>query len=429
MTEAYRQKLRALSHRLVELQRPVRILNSIRIPAAWTEGFRASGFKDLPKDARAHYASIPLGFDPEAKTAELKALRDDITLHLGDADELGRHLVKLCDQYAGVVAMLSARGERGFYDRSRELYGSPKDCLAQDRNTISEMSRVLYPILEGLRKSVGDVDDPEDWDSAQVVDELNQRFDRYFGSAKVVAKLSDGIVADAAAGGDKVKINTHARFSLREVDIYEVHEGWVHVGTTLNGRAQATCDFLSVGPPRCASTQEGLAVLMEIFTFRSFVRRAQLINDRVVAIEKAEDGANLIEVFEFLRTQGYPERECLTHAFRVFRGGTLTGGAPFTKDISYCKGFVENYNFLRSCIRAGRAELIPFLFCGKLHADDVPLLYAKSKEGLVAAPTHLPPQFRDLNGLAVWMGFSSFFNRVDLTTVQAHYKSLFDKFL
>jgi hypothetical protein len=55
------------------------------------------------------------------------------------------------------------------------------------------------------------------------------------------------------------------------VDIYEVHEGWVHVGTTLNGRSQPVCEFLSIGPPRCAATQEGLAVIMEIFTFRSFI--------------------------------------------------------------------------------------------------------------------------------------------------------------
>ncbi|NJL24987.1 MAG: DUF1704 domain-containing protein [Calothrix sp. SM1_5_4] len=208
-----------------------------------------------------------------------------------------------------------------------------------------------------------------------------------------------------------------------------MHEGWVHVGTTLNGRNQPVCDFLSIGPPRCASTQEGLAIIMEIFTFRSFIQRAKQINDRIIAIEKAEDGANLLDILEYLRTEGYSESECLTNAFRVLRGGTLDGGAPFTKDISYCKGFVENYNFLRSSIRVSKPSVIPYLFCGKLHVEDVPLLYAKHLEGLVEAPRFLPPQFRDINGLAVWMSFSSFFNRVDLRSVQAHYKSLFDKYL
>ena len=61
----------------------------------------------------------------------------------------------------------------------------------------------------------------------------------------------------------------------------------------------------------------------------------------------------------------------------------------------------------------------------KLHVDDVPLLYQKHKEGLIDAPRYLPPQFKDLNGLAVWMSFSSFLNLVDLKRIQEHYDKLF----
>jgi hypothetical protein len=164
---------------------------------------------------------------------------------------------------------------------------------------------------------------------------------------------------------------------------------------------------------------------MEIFTFRSYPRRARQINDRILGIDKAEDGANLLEVIEFYRTEGYSEDECIANAHRVFRGGVVKGGAPFTKDISYCRGFVENYNFMRASIRAGEPQLIPFLFAGKLKAEDVPLLYHKFKEGIVDAPRYLPPQFRDLNGVAVWMSFSSFMNVVDLKRIQEHYDKLF----
>ena len=107
----------------------------------------------------------------------------------------------------------------------------------------------------------------------------------------------------------------------------------------------------------------------------------------------------------------------------------MKGGAPFTKDISYCLGFIENYNFIRTAIRNGRPEIVPFLFAGKLHVDDVPLIYQKSMEGVVCAPTLLPPQFQDLNGLAVWMTFSNFLNAVDMSKVSTHYDSLFKKFL
>jgi uncharacterized protein (TIGR02421 family) len=425
----YKEKLKHFSKRLIEAQKPIRILNSIRVPHFWEEELVKSKFKDLPKNVKEHYDKYDPGFNALEKTVELKHLKAEIARDLGAADDLGLHMQRLCDEYLLVVEMLKNRGRADFYRFSRELYGSPKDCFAQDLNTISDMAHLLYSILTGVGASLPEVDYPENIPAAQVVETLNQRFGEYFAGEKVLAKLSDGIVADAAAGGDKVKIKEGAMFSKRELDIYEVHEGWVHVGTTLNGRCQPVCEFLSIGTPRCASTQEGLAVIMEIFTFRSFIQRAKQINDRIICIEKAEDGANLLEVIEYLRTEGYNERDCLTHALRVFRGGTLEGGAPFTKDISYCKGFVENYNFMRSCIRVSKPFLIPYLFVGKLHVEDIPLLYAKHQEGLVEAPRFLPPHFRDLNGLAVWMSFSSFFNRVDLQSVQNHYKTLFDKYL
>jgi uncharacterized protein (TIGR02421 family) len=424
----YKEKLKSVSRRLVEVQKPIRILNSIRVSPEWERELVEGQFKVMPKGVREWYSNSP-GFEPRDKQLELKQLKAEIGRLLGEDDHLAQHLQQICDQYIRVVDMLKARGRPDFYKYSRELYGSPKDCFAQDLNTISQMSHLLYEILNGMAASFPEVHYPEDVSAEQVVTALNQRFDQFFGEQKVLAKLSDGIVADAAAGGDKVKIREGAMFSMRDIDLYEVHEGWVHVGTTLNGRNQHVSEFLSIGPPRCASTQEGLAVIMEIFTFRSFLQRARQINDRIICIEKAEDGADLLDIVEYLRTEGYSEAECVSNAFRVFRGGTLSGGAPFTKDISYCKGFVENYNFLRSCIRVAKPFLIPYLFAGKLHVEDIPLLYAKHLEGLVDPPQYLPMHFRDLNGLAVWMSFSSFFNRVDLQSVQAHYKKLFDRYL
>jgi len=425
----YKEKLKGFSKKIVEVQKPIRILNSIRVPPEWEAELLKNKFKALPKSPRSYYEGHALGFDPVQKTDELKALKTEIATNLGADDEMGLHLQRICEDYMLVVEMLKARGLPEFYKCSRQLYGSPKDCFAQDKNTISEMAHLLYGILNGIAPSLPQVVYPENVTAEQVVHALNERFTAYFGENKVLAKLSDGIVADAAAGGDKIKIRQGAMFSSRDVDLYEVHEGWVHVGTTLNGRAQPVCEFLSIGTPRCACTQEGLAVIMEIFTFRSFIQRAKQINDRIISIEKAEDGANLLDVIEYLRTEGYSEQECMTHAFRVFRGGTIEGGAPFTKDISYCKGFVENYNFLRSSIAVSKPYLIPYLFVGKLHVEDIPMLYAKHLEGLIDAPRFVPPHFADLNGLGVWMAFSSFFNRVDLQSVQNYYKQLFEKYL
>ena len=59
-------------------------------------------------------------------------------------------------------------------------------------------------------------------------------------------------------------MNARSQFSERDLQVLEVHEGWVHVGTTLNGMNQPVCTFLSKGPPSSTITQEGLAILMEV---------------------------------------------------------------------------------------------------------------------------------------------------------------------
>ena len=421
----YKEKIKRLSQRLVEAQKPIRILDAIKWDASVEEGLRKSKFKHMPKVGAEYYAAIDLGFDPQLKTQELSDIASDIESTLGVEDEIGRLLKTMAEQYIDVTRMLLARGTPQFWEYSKKLYGSPKDAFYEGGHTIHELGQLLYQILSGFDASALGPDHPEDCEAEDAVRILNERFKEYFPTGAVQARISDGIYADAAAGGDVVKIRQGSRFSHRDIDILEVHEGWVHVGTTQNGNLQHVAKWLSKGPPRCSATQEGLAVIMEIFTFRTYPKRARHINDRILGIDKAEDGANILELIEFYRTEGYSEDECMANAKRVYRGGVVEGGAPFTKDISYCRGFIENYNFIRSAIRAGRPELIPFLFAGKLHVDDVPLIYQKFKEGIIDAPRYLPPQFRDLNGLAVWMSFSSFLNLVDLQRIQEHYNKLF----
>lgn len=421
----YKEKIRRLSLRIVEVQKPIRILDAIKWDSSVEQELRKGRFKEMPKVDADYYAAIPLHFDPKQKVEELQDILVDIESTLGAEDSLGRLMRDVVSQYVDVVRMLEGRGTKHFWEFSRKLYGSPKDRIHEDKNTISELGHVLYNILSGFDDRAIGGDYPENLGAEEVVNLLNERFSSYFKGAEVEARISDGILADAAAGGDVVKIRQGSRFSSRDVDILEVHEGWVHVGTTQNGNNQHVAKWLSKGPPRCSSTQEGLAVIMEIFTFRSYPRRARHINDRILGIDKAEDGANLLEVIEFYRTEGYSEDDCIANAKRVFRGGVVEGGAPFTKDISYCRGFIENYNFMRAAIRAGRPQLIPFIFAGKLHVDDVPILYQKHQEGVIDGPLFLPPQFRDLNGLAVWMSFSNFLNMVDLKRIQEHYDKLF----
>ncbi len=425
----YKEKIKRLSQRIVEAQRPIRILDAIKWDPSIEQALMKGKFKVMPKVGPDYYERISLHFDPAKKTEELQDIIRDIEASLGSQDALAILLTEIAREYIDVVQMLLARGTKRFWEYSRKLYGSPKDTFFDDQNTIQSLGQMLYSILGSIGDKILGPADVLEYDAIETVKILNERFSAFFTQDSVEARISDGILADAAAGGDVVKIKEGARFSARDIDILEVHEGWVHIGTTQNGLQQHVAKWLSKGPPRCSATQEGLAVIMEIFTFRTYPKRARHINDRILGISKAEDGANILELIEFYRTEGYAEEDCVSNAIRVFRGGVIEGGAPFTKDISYCRGFIENYNFMRSAIRAGKPQLIPFLFAGKMRVDDVPLLYQKFQEGIIDSPRYLPPQFRDLNGVAVWMSFSSFLNMVDLNRIQEHYNKLFRTYL
>ena len=421
----YKEKVKILSERIVDAQRPIRILDAVKWPSEVDEQLKKSKFKEMPVLGAEYYASVPLNYDPEAKLQEFKDIAKDITDTLGAEDEIGALMIKNCQEYQDVVRMITARGTKAFYTHAKKLYGSPKDTFLDEKTTINTLARSMYDIFAVVGDRVLGEPHVDDQPAEQVVKDLNERFANYFHDNNVRAKLSDGIVADAAAGGDVVKIKEGAMFSRRDVDILEVHEGWVHVGTTINGMNQHVARFLAKGPPRVVCTQEGLAILMEIFTFVSYPKRGRAINDRVLSIDKAEDGATFLDIIEFYRTEGYSEDESIANAKRVFRGGLLEGGAPFTKDISYIKGFIENYNFMRAAMRAGKPEYIRFLFVGKVNAFDVPLLYRKFEEGIVDEPKYLPPQFRDLDGVAVWMSFSNAFNMIDMSRVQEHFSKIF----
>ncbi len=428
--DSYKEKIRTLSDRIVEAQKPIRILDSIKWPDSVETSVVASDGKEMPKIDKAYYEKhLPLGYEPTVKMAEFSVLIRDIKKELGPKDELGKILTNTAEEYHDVVAMLAARGTKKFYEYSCKLYGSPRDPFFDNVTTSEKLALLLKRIFVRLDETAIGPPKKKDIPAREAVRILKSRFDKSFLNGCVEVKLSDGIVADAAAGSSYVKIRQDAFFSQRDIDLLEVHEGWTHVATSVNGSLQTTARWMAKGPPRCTMTQEGLALLMEVITFRSYPHRANKVIDRILGVVKAEQGADALELYRFYRDDGLTEHESYRAMMRVCRGGLVTGGAPFTKDISYAGGFIKNYNFIRIAIRRGRPELVRFLFCGKLNVEDIPLLYSRHLEGIVDAPVYLPPPFVDLSGLAVWMSFSNYLNEVDLQTVRDKYEDLFKKYL
>lgn len=424
----YRERLLALSNRLIEIQRPIQILDSIKWPNEFRDAFFASRASILPSADLSFYHRRPLPFNLCACALALDDLRQECRRKLGKHDALGMILQDTIDQYKRVIALLDSRGTPDFLHHSQALYGSARQDLRGDDNiNLLDMAERLCAIFSLPAAKHLSRTHTKEFSAEHAVARLTGRLETYFEPGAVRVVLDDGIVSDASAGGDKIKINRQAVFSQLDLQVLEVHEGWVHVGTTLNGRAQPWATWLSIGSPRITAIQEGLAVLIETLTFSSFPNRARRLSDRIVAVDMAEQGADFIEVYRHFVDRNISPQDSYTIAQRVFRGGMVQGGACFTKDLSYVRGFMELINFIRSAILEGVPEILPMLFVGKVTLDDVPVLYEHHLDGLISPPRYQPSMFGDLNGLYVWFGFSSGLALIDIESVQTHFRELFQR--
>ncbi|SEK38053.1 conserved hypothetical protein [Atopomonas hussainii] len=421
----YQQTVRDLSDRIVEAQSPIRVLDAIK----WDDSVKAEFFKhkakELPKIDKSYYANSALSFDSEAKKLQFQEIERDITRQLGQFNPVGQIMRRMCREYRMVVRMLEARGTPDMGLISQELYGSASDAFHAGDPTLSDLGMMLSEALQNISDRSDLVDEPKDLNAKQAVKMLQERLNKSFGEAEGTIRVfeSDGILADAAAGADYIKIRSDAMFNERDIRVLEVHEGLVHVGTTLNGQAQPICTFLAKGPPSSTITQEGLAILMEVFSFASYPSRLRKLTNRTRAIHMAEEGGDFLDIYRFYLDEGYNEDDSFTNASRVFRGST-PNGQPFTKDLSYTKGFIMVYNFIQFAVRKGKLDRIPLLFCGKTTLEDMRTLSQLVEEGLVVPPQVLPPQMRDLNALSAWMCFSNFLNHLSLDRIEADYANI-----
>lgn len=423
--DKYPQVIRNLSDRIVQAQRPIRILDALKWDADIQADFFKNRFKELPKVDQAYYEKNPLHFNPEEKIDEFNQIERDIRRELGQFNSVGLIMQRMCREYALVVEMIRDRGTPAFSRASQQLYGSSSDAFYAGAPTLKDLAVVLSNTLAFLHTKSKSPEDKKQYTSEVAVQILNQRLKKYFKDKTEQPRviLSDNIIADAAAGAEFIKLRANTMFSKRDLKVFEVHEGWVHLGTTINGMKQPVCTFLSKGPPSSTVTQEGLAIIMEIFTFSSHPGRMQGLTDRITAINMAENGANFIDVFNFFREEGFSEEESYVRSTRVFRGST-PDGQPFTKDLVYNKGFILIYNYIRLAIQKGLLSRIPMLFVGKTTLEDLHVLTDLEQEGLLIQPKYIPPQFKDLAALSSWMCYSLFLNQLDLKRLAIEYKDI-----
>lgn len=422
--DTYRATVRELSDRIVDAQRPIKVLSAVNWDSGIKEAFFASGCKEQPSVDRSYYESRPIRLDAAKTRQELLDIEAEILGRLGPLSPAGASMRAMCEQFRTTVDMIEARGTPQFSALSGLLYGTPSDVFHVGGPSVADLAATMHKTLEANAVDIMGMTDDRSIPGSEAAEILRSQLDRSVGPGVIEIRVDDGIASDAAAGSSYIKMRPDRMFSARDIDLLEAHEGWVHVATTMNGLAQSTCSFLGKATPRTTVTQEGLAVLTEMLNLRSHPLRLAKLMRRIHAIDLAASGASFLEVFEACRTDGLTEEDAWVTTSRVFRG-SLPDAGPFTKDLGYGKGLVLTLLYVRMAIRFGRTRRIPMLFCGKVDLLDMATLHELHDEGLVEMPAFVPPPFNDLPALASTLSLSRFTAELDLDRMSADYRRLF----
>jgi uncharacterized protein (TIGR02421 family) len=407
------ERLREASLLLRSAEAGVRILRTIAWDPAIREEFLARGGEVLPAPEYARPDLAPTH-------GALAAARRLVDPGVPGA----RWLLRAAESIETGARLLEATGTPEFHHHSRALYGGPTSVLVDGRVTPLDLARDLDANLAELEGfDLGLVPAPE-LTAEEVAEALARSARSVFGSEAPLVEVVDGLASKALAGPRRVRVRRGALFSDLDVAQLVEHELGIHVATALAGRTQDALPLLASGHPGVTRTQEGLAVLAEVVTRSTDPARMRRLAARVLAIDMAEQGADFRDVYRFHLERGAREEDAFEDARRVMRGGVITGGAPFTKDVVYLDGLLRVQNFLRVAVQLRRLDLIRLLFVGKVAIADVPDLAELRAAGLLGPACYLPSWARDLRPLVATMAFSGFLNRVNLPVVRAHYERI-----
>lgn len=409
------ERIQRLAGLLRDAERPLRVLRTVSWPPEVRARFFAAGAKALPVVV---YQPPDLSQTDTILSEVRRALRP------GEA-AIEAWLRRQTEAIATGARMLRAVGTPAFFTASQALYGAPKTPLADGINTTLGLAQQLEDILLELTHLDLGAPNPACHLATGVAERMRQAVIKHFGDSAPEVVIVDHLSANALAGPRAIRILRSACFTDR--DVYQLihHEAYIHVATSLNGKAQEALPILAAGHPGTTRTQEGLAVFAELISGTLDPDRFRRLADRVLCIQMAIEGADFLDVYRFLlEDRGLEPEPAFESARRVFRGGVLSGGAPFTKDGVYLGGLLRVHNFLRAAVLAGRSDCLRLLFSGKLDVEDVPALAELAVMGLCKPPRFLPPWAADRRFLVSYLAYSGFLNKVDLSKVRESLKAL-----
>jgi uncharacterized protein (TIGR02421 family) len=284
----------------------------------------------------------------------------DIFLRDLDSSSLPNSLKEIFTQriqdYHLLLSMMENFDSVFFYDHCVQLYGSS--------HSLSKNEAFPY-FLEKIPEYCKPDQSSLTFQGEEALEYLRRKLTETFSPSEFDVKPSNSLLSDSSAGRKTLKLNTSKTYTTSHLNIFLVHEGWVHLGTSLNGAHQEDHPWLSTWAPKTTVLQEGLALLTEIITGNMTEERWSKVVLRHLATTMAERGSSITDVYAYLRHHRMEDLDAFKLALRVFRGVPLEGGMAFTKELLYIHGMIQLLNHLQLFKCSLRT-----LWIGKLSFDE-----------------------------------------------------------
>ncbi len=392
-----------------------KLLDAIAWPRSVEREFFAQGASTLPRPENK--------VDRDRLEESVRALAE-LEKELSGEHVMLAWLRSLARSHADAYRLLLAMGTKRFYEISVELYGGARTTSLDHDTTNLDFARHILARLEGADRA-----QPATLDTDALVAHLERRLANRAVPIEVTIVRDPDLSAKVICGMTRLRVREGARFSRDEANGLFDHEVETHALTAQNGDAQERFPLLRSGGPRATRTQEGLAVFAELYGHSLSSPRLGRIATRVELVGMAEEGASFLDVYRHLLEEGSAPHDAYLDAQRIFRGGAVEGGAPFTKDACYLAGLVDVYNFLRVAVRARAPIVGEALISGRIDIEDLAAILWLRNEGVLTPPKFVPKWLDRWDTLLSYFAFTSFLNEIDLPPVEARHKALVDRAL
>lgn len=411
-TKVEKERISKISSILYSASQPIRILSHLE----WNRNIKHQFFvdkgKELPK------VTYP-AFDSGNTLTLVNEARD--LMRSSDIDKF-LHRISIKLEYGAL--MMASVGTKKFYEFSEKLYGKPTNPFTDDKSTPLELANSFDKQISSYASYDLGAPPPMCYLASDIAEQMQAAVVKMFGDEAPKVEVVDELSANALANPKLIRIRKTACFTDLDAQQLINHEAHIHVATSINGLNQQHLQILAAGHPGTTKTQEGLAVFAEYITNSIDLDRLRRLADRIIAIQMSIEGADFLDVYHYFLDRIGNESQAYENSRRVFRGGVLTGGAPFTKDGVYLEGLIRVHNFLKAIAANGRADCLKLLFCGKLDIEDIPVLYKLEEMGLCQPAKYLPPWVKDARYLLAYLTCSEFLNKMDMPKIYAHYDEL-----